>query len=257
MLTPLLLCFLGAGSPTATAVPVVTPVATWQEPAVAIDAYDNLVTEYTKAVKANKAAIRATKDLQERRELRKAHPAHTFKPRFNALVEAGDGRGLLWEIKNQRYLGVPKNKRAEQKLDHYGRVVGNYGSAARYQDALETIGNDARLEGSTRVNILKRVFTQKDISEANKIAATFHVGAILMESKDEADNKMGKLMLKELIAKHPKSEFATRAIPLAEKVNVNVGAMAPNFIGTAPDGSTFNLSDYRGKVVMLDFFGFW
>ena len=36
-----------------------------------------------------------------------------------------------------------------------------------------------------------------------------------------------------------------------------VGEQAPDIIGEDVDGKEFKLSDYRGKVVVLDFWGFW
>ena len=36
-----------------------------------------------------------------------------------------------------------------------------------------------------------------------------------------------------------------------------VGQLAPNVSGVDLDGVAFQLSDYRGKVVMLDFWGLW
>ena len=41
------------------------------------------------------------------------------------------------------------------------------------------------------------------------------------------------------------------------KVGLEVGDMAPEIIGEDVDGKRFKLSDYRGKVVMLDFWGDW
>ncbi len=36
-----------------------------------------------------------------------------------------------------------------------------------------------------------------------------------------------------------------------------IGEVAPDFQGKKPDGSTLKLSDYRGKIVLLDFWGTW
>jgi hypothetical protein len=36
-----------------------------------------------------------------------------------------------------------------------------------------------------------------------------------------------------------------------------VGQPAPEIAGRDVDGKSFKLSDYRGKVVALDFWGFW
>ena len=44
---------------------------------------------------------------------------------------------------------------------------------------------------------------------------------------------------------------------LFELKYLNVGDLAPNIIGQDLDGFDFKLSDYRGKVVMLDFWGQW
>ena len=38
---------------------------------------------------------------------------------------------------------------------------------------------------------------------------------------------------------------------------VRIGQSAPDIQGTDADGQAFRLSDYRGKVVMLDFWGNW
>jgi peroxiredoxin len=36
-----------------------------------------------------------------------------------------------------------------------------------------------------------------------------------------------------------------------------VGKPAPDFYAETIDGHAFKLSDYKGKVVLLDFYGFW
>jgi len=44
---------------------------------------------------------------------------------------------------------------------------------------------------------------------------------------------------------------------LAAPVGIRIGATAPEIDGQDTDGTPFKLSDYRGKVVVLDFWGFW
>lgn len=39
--------------------------------------------------------------------------------------------------------------------------------------------------------------------------------------------------------------------------NLSIGCVAPDIVGQDLDGKDFKLSDYRGKVVMLDFWGDW
>lgn len=45
--------------------------------------------------------------------------------------------------------------------------------------------------------------------------------------------------------------------PLRATSGPSVGDMAPDIAGVDIDGVPFKLSDYRGKVVMLDFWGLW
>lgn len=50
-------------------------------------------------------------------------------------------------------------------------------------------------------------------------------------------------------------ETASRDI--FEAKNLVIGKTAPEIVGEDVDGVKFKLSDYRGKVVVLDFWGFW
>ena len=45
--------------------------------------------------------------------------------------------------------------------------------------------------------------------------------------------------------------------PIFELEHLQVGSIAPDIVGKDFDGIEFRLSDYRGKVVMLDFWGQW
>ena len=60
-------------------------------------------------------------------------------------------------------------------------------------------------------------------------------------AKDSGDAKVRKQAIKELAASE-----------LSEIRNFAIGKAAPDI-----DGNSFKLSDYRGKVVVLDFWGNW
>lgn len=42
-----------------------------------------------------------------------------------------------------------------------------------------------------------------------------------------------------------------------QSAGLNIGDKAPNFTISSPDGKTFSLSDFRGKLVLLDFWASW
>ncbi len=45
--------------------------------------------------------------------------------------------------------------------------------------------------------------------------------------------------------------------PRFEQENLQIGMVAPDIEGADIEGVAFRLADYRGKVVLLDFWGFW
>ena len=44
---------------------------------------------------------------------------------------------------------------------------------------------------------------------------------------------------------------------LFEHRNLSIGNTAPDIVGEDTNGEKFKLSDYRGKVVLLDFWAHW
>ncbi len=75
---------------------------------------------------------------------------------------------------------------------------------------------------------------------------------------EEANAKYGDLVLyKDPNTKKDISIADKTAGPLFELRNLSVGKTAPDIEGDDLDGKPFKLSDYRGKVVVLDFWGNW
>ena len=54
-----------------------------------------------------------------------------------------------------------------------------------------------------------------------------------------------------------KSKSKARDVVPAAGIGTNVGQLAKEIAGEDIDGVKFKLSDYRGKVVLLDFWGHW
>ena len=44
---------------------------------------------------------------------------------------------------------------------------------------------------------------------------------------------------------------------LFEMDHLQIGDVAPDIVGVDAEGVEFKLSDYRGQVVVVDFWGFW
>lgn len=80
--------------------------------------------------------------------------------------------------------------------------------------------------------------------------------ATAMAGTPEYKSARGKLARAISIATKPGLKAVVQAkIDLREKLGE--GAEAPDIIGVDMDGTAFKLSDYRGKIIMLDFWGDW
>jgi hypothetical protein len=53
------------------------------------------------------------------------------------------------------------------------------------------------------------------------------------------------------------AKAASELIRIKNLPNLKIGKTAPEIVGEDIDGKKFKLSDYRGKVVLLDFWGHW
>ncbi len=90
--------------------------------------------------------------------------------------------------------------------------------------------------------------------------AKYQVAQSLSRDKaaSEADKARVEVLLKEAAALAAGTDLELRInAPTFEKERLQIGMVAPEIEGVDTDGTAFKLSDYRGKVVVLDFWGFW
>ena len=88
----------------------------------------------------------------------------------------------------------------------------------------------------------KAVQRQKDASDADKAKALEKTRQLLKAAEPLAAG----------------NALADRIAPeLFEVERLQIGMEVPDIVGEDVDGVAFKLSDYRGKVVVLDYWGFW
>jgi hypothetical protein len=86
------------------------------------------------------------------------------------------------------------------------------------------------------------------------VAQTFGLGS----KATDAEKKAGRAVLDALVKDLPETRWGRRAAGvLNEMDHLQVGMVAPEIEGKDVDGKPIHLSDFRGKAVLIDFWGFW
>lgn len=93
---------------------------------------------------------------------------------------------------------------------------------------------------------------------ACKAAALLARGGIRLQSNRNDEQQAGVADLRRVAAVTDDEDLKNEASEaLYEIDHLSVGCAAPEIEGVDVDGVPVKLSDYRGKVVLLDFWGFW
>jgi hypothetical protein len=110
----------------------------------------------------------------------------------------------------------------------------------------------------------RRIQAAKDGDETEKLQKRYEDEYADLKSLDiAAEQKKVDEMLERTVREYPtvvsgKSTLGERAAAdLFEAHNLMVGKVAPDIVAEDIDGKQFALADYRGKIVLLDFWGHW
>jgi hypothetical protein len=138
---------------------------------------------------------------------------------------------------------------AEKIEDRERRAQARYYLAQNFKTRAEAVNLIKGLDEKTRKQI-ERVRGKENLDwlaggdAAKLLEEAEHQYEAL--ARDSGDVQVFKESIKELVASE-----------LFEIRNLAIGKAAPEIEGEDIDGKSFKLSDYRGKVVVLDFWGNW
>jgi hypothetical protein len=197
------------------------------------------------------------KDLSARLKRMRATPAVMDAVMKRAEADEKDPAAadlVAWAATRGAYL--PAGKKAVE------RMIDKYPDHPDIERVCAMAGN---MEGGDE--LLKKILA-KDPKPKIKAAATLGLGKALAEKTDELGEKPAEAdkaaaeAEKYLLAAadlYKGDEARTKEIDGELRVirTMRVGKEAPDIKGPDLDGKEFKLSDYRGKVVMIDFWGNW
>ncbi len=212
---------------------------------------------------ANNAA-RAANDTEQQQRLRAARPEAAFAARFldAAAVHAGTAAAvpyLVWVV--QRGPEPLAIDAMTTLMDHHVEDPGVRLAVARIGGLKHAFGAERSLRWLDRVLAANR--DPHVLAQAHYTRAAMHVGTRAVATGDELRRAaIGHLeQARAALAKLPPATARSLA-GLVDELHdeasrLEPGLPAPEIEGRDLDGVAFRLSDYRGKVVLLDFWGDW
>ncbi|MCC6906974.1 MAG: hypothetical protein IT430_03445 [Phycisphaerales bacterium] len=118
---------------------------------------------------------------------------------------------------------------------------------------------EADVPAMTDVQLQERLDKIKAAAESDDAAALRNaLGTVAISGMAVSDEqvKTASDFLQALAAKYPKHADLIKT-NLYRVENLTIGRIAPNIKGEGIDGKSMELAQYRGKVVVIDFFGDW
>ncbi len=220
--------------------------------------FEDAQREWTLALRA----ARAAKDAKAEAELRRQSPDDVFVPKFvaGAALHAGEEAAvpyLAWLVSRAPF---EQSKAALTTLmDHHVESPGIRLGVARIGGLKTQYGIEQCKQWLDRV--IEKNRDAHVLAQAHFTRAAMYVGTRAVATGDAlrqaaiADLQVALQMLETVEDSRSLRGLAENLLDEASRLEP--GLQAPDIEGADLDGVPFKLSDYRGKVVLLDFWGDW
>jgi hypothetical protein len=226
-------------------------------------ALDELQRQYSTALSKYFEPYSKAKTDEERSKIQldaAMNPAKTYLPKFKklAMAESGSPQGFdAWMMVLET---------AESARDHASETMAVDKAIAGYLNSPQIARLVAMIPytlsdqpSNVRQAKIHRWLAEIQESRNPEVRAS----ALFSQASSAAEDGRGdpvaaRKAYAKVIAEYPSTSYAKRAqSAIFEMDHLSIGQVAPDFNAVDPDGTAFKLSDYRGKVVVLDFWGFW
>lgn len=186
------------------------------------------------------------------------HPARQWWPRFEGLSDRGIGVALWWLIRNADAHTGSDEERRELRLRLFDRIVEEHADALWLVDAIPEA--DTMVDELSRDAVLNLGIRLLDVSSRPEVRAMALYEMAGLASRDEADDdgvEMALSFLRQLVKEQPRHQLARAAeARIYELENLRIGSVAPEMLISEQEGGPFRLSDYRGRVTLIVFWGY-
>ena len=219
--------------------------------------FDALVKEYESAREEYFKSYSQAKTDEARQKL-KYPQAESYAARFLALAQENPRHGaaldaLVWIATNCR-----NGKERETSLE---LLLKDHPKSPRLMRVAQSLVYSERKTAEPWLRSLLKEATDHEV----KGWATYALGRVL-RAEDRSGNRNlseAEKLFEEVVANYGDVKGYSKTLAdlgkgeLFELRNLAIGQTAPDIEGEDVDGKKFKLSDYRGKVVVIDFWGDW
>ncbi|MCP4092713.1 MAG: hypothetical protein GY747_04620 [Planctomycetes bacterium] len=184
-------------------------------------------------------------------------PTASYYARFRDHADLGNISARLWCLRNFQHDSVLQDYR---KLRWQGEAF-SLATAVRNDVQLSaqlrrSVGSGWQFSGKTTDKVLQYLQDVTVVEEIERATMTAR-SRNMLDSSGETFEK-GRSLAERVIKTWPDSDEAARLDGMLNaRDTLVIGGTPANFTGTDVDGNEINLYDYRGKVVLIDFWGFW
>lgn len=232
------------------------------KPKTAQEQFDALITELEQARAEAGKAFRAAKTDEEKQKVQPEFmkKLQAMTPRMLDLAEKNPketvaGEALLFVISLEA--AGPQQEKA------IGLLFKNQGDRVPEACMMLAPSGNPQLRG-----FFTAVLSRKESNDKAKAFATMGMASIALHKLEGVDpnspeaakiSKEAEDLFEEIVKKYKDVKDAAGAADseLFVLKNLSIGKVAPDIEGVDSDGKAFKLSDYRDKVVVLDFWATW
>jgi thiol-disulfide isomerase/thioredoxin len=217
-----------------------------------------------KATAEEKAALRA-----KAKELEAKDPSPTFVKEFEALAQRAAGsevevRALckVVELDHARSTSEAADTAGRKALD---KLIAEHVQSAAISKLPGLVARAEWFDRKVRETALRKLMSDSSLDEI-KAASTYALATMLngygagADDVAEAHRLFAEIQKKYADIAGPRrgTTFGSLAAgQLFELDHLQIGMQAPEFEVIDENGAKFKLSDYKGKVVVVDFWGNW
>lgn len=200
---------------------------------------------------------------EERGKILAGLPGKAYIPEFRAVAEEAKGtdtavKAWMWVLR------LAKDSDKQEALRVIDVLLSDYMQSAAMAELPGELRYAGYQIGEEPVVEALRAMVAESPHDRVRAGALFSLGSVLLDSKEEAKRSEGRDCFEAIVAEYGELAYGSDSTYgkaaegyLYELDHLQIGMVAPDFEAVDENGAAWKLSDYRGKVVVVDFWGNW